>query len=68
MAKTELLYPKIRRHRYHWISHKMNVRHPGQLKKLKSWWPFWSYQLNSTANPAQFPKRMGQMGQIGGAV
>ena len=26
MAKTELLFPKK------WISHKMNIRHPGQLK------------------------------------
>jgi hypothetical protein len=24
----------------------MNIRHPGQLKKLKSWGPIWSYQLN----------------------
>jgi hypothetical protein len=39
-----------------------------QLNKSKSWGPFWSYQQDSTANPAQFPKRMGQMGQIGGAV
>jgi hypothetical protein len=25
----------------------MNIRHPGQLKKSKSWEPFGSYQLNS---------------------
>ena len=40
-----------------WFSHKMNNRHPLQLKKSKSWEPFWSYQLNSTAdlaNLAQF--------------
>ena len=30
----------------------MNNWHPWQLKKSKSWGPFWSYQLNSTANPA----------------
>ena len=35
------------------ISHKMNIWHPWQLKKSKSWGPFWSYQLNSTANSAQ---------------
>ena len=29
---------------------KMKVWHPWQLKKLKSWVPFWSYQLNCTAN------------------
>ena len=34
----------------------MNIRHPGQLKKWKSWGPFWSYQLNSTANPAHLPQ------------
>ena len=28
------------------FSHKMKYRHPLQLKKPKSWEPFWSYQLN----------------------
>jgi hypothetical protein len=33
----------------------MNIRHPGQLQnKLKFWGPFWSYQLNRTANLAHF--------------
>ena len=41
--------PKMRGHKQQWISHKMNNRHP--WKKSKSWRPFWSYQLNSTANP-----------------
>ena len=48
---------KIGAHRPQCFSHKMNDRHPLQLKKLKSWEPFWSYQLNSTAdlaNLAQF--------------
>ena len=36
----------MRGHGSQWFSHKM------QLKKSKSWEPFWSYQLNSTANPA----------------
>ena len=35
-----------------WISHKINIRHPWQLKKSKSWEPFWSYQLYSSANLA----------------
>ena len=35
-----------------WISTKMKVWHPWQLKKSKYWGPFWSYQLNSTANSA----------------
>jgi hypothetical protein len=30
----------------------MKVWHPLQLKKSKSWEPFCSYQLNSTANSA----------------
>ena len=30
----------------------MNYRHPLQLKKSKSWEPFWSYQLKSTVNLA----------------
>ena len=30
----------------------MNNRHPWPLKKSKFWGPFWSYQLNSTANSA----------------
>ena len=30
----------------------MKVWHPRPLKKLKSWVPFWSYQLNYTANSA----------------
>ena len=34
----------------------MNNRHPWQLKKSKFWGPFWSYQLNSTANPAHLPQ------------
>ena len=39
-------------HGSQWISYKINFRHPLQLKKSKSWEPFRSYQLNSTANPA----------------
>ena len=44
----------IGRHRSHWKYAQMNNRHPWQLKKKKSkfWMPFWSYQLNSTANSA----------------
>ena len=39
-----------------------------QLKKIKSLGPFWSYQLNSTANPAHLPQTLGQMGWIGSVV
>ena len=37
-------------------------RHLWQLKKSKLWGLFWSYQLNSTANPAHFSQKLGQMG------
>ena len=46
----------MRAHRSQWVSYKINFRHQGQLKKLKSWEPFWSYQLNSTANQANLPQ------------
>ena len=46
----------MRRHGSQWFSHKMNNWHPLQLKKSKSWEPFGSYQLNSTANPAHLPQ------------
>ena len=40
----------MRGHGSQWFSHKMNNRHPLQLKKSKSWESCWSYQLNSTTN------------------
>jgi hypothetical protein len=44
----------------------MNYRHTWQLKKSKSWEPFWSYQLNSTANlppinPAHLPQNWAEL-------
>ena len=53
---------KLRGHGSQWIPNKINIRHPWQLKKWKPWEPFWSYQLNSTANPAHLPQKLGQMG------
>ena len=44
-----------------WISQKINIRHPGQLKKLKSMEPFWSYQLKSTANLAILPQNWAKL-------
>ena len=38
----------------------MNNRHPWPLKKSKSWGPFWSYQLNSTANLAHLAHFLGK--------
>ena len=46
--------------RYQCFSHQMNNRHPWQLKKSKSWGPFWSYQLNSTGNLAHLAHFLGK--------
>jgi hypothetical protein len=54
----------MRGHGSQWISHKMNIRHPGKMKKWKSWEPFWSYQLNSTANPAHLPQNWAELGKL----
>jgi hypothetical protein len=35
----------------------MNNWHPWQLKKSKSWQPFWSYPPDSTANSAYLPNK-----------
>ena len=37
------------------------IWHPWELKKSKSWEPFWSYQLNSTANPAHLPQKWAKL-------
>ena len=42
----------MRGHGSRCFSYKMYNRHPTQLKKSKSWEPFWSYQLNITADLA----------------
>jgi hypothetical protein len=42
----------------------MNNRHPWQLKKSKSWGPFWSYQLNSTANLAYSPRKWAKWAEL----
>jgi hypothetical protein len=51
---------KIGGHRKQWISHKVNMWHPGQLKQNKSWGPFWSFQLNSKANLANVAHYVGK--------
>ena len=48
-------------HGCQWFSHEINNRQPLQLKKPKSWELFWSYQLNSTANPAHLPQNRAKM-------
>jgi hypothetical protein len=47
-----------------WNSAPMNKRHPWQLKKIKSWGPFWSYQLNSTANLAHLPQKWAKWAEL----
>jgi hypothetical protein len=42
----------------------MNNRHLWQLKKSKSWGPFWSYQLNSSANPAHLPQKLAKWAEL----
>jgi hypothetical protein len=42
----------------------MKVWHPGQLKKSKSWGPFGSYQLNSTANFAHLPRNRAKWSEL----
>ena len=49
-----------------WNSAQMNNRHPWQLKKSKSWGPFWSYQLNSTANLAHLAHFLGKRAGLAG--
>ena len=51
---------KMRAHGTQWISRKMYNRHPLQLKKSKSWEPFGSYQLNSTADLANLAQVWGK--------
>ena len=48
---------KMRAPRYQCSSHQMNIQQPWQLKKSKSWGLFWSYQLDSSANPAHLPQK-----------
>ena len=42
----------------------MYNRHPWPLKKSKSWGPFWSYQLNSTANSAYLPRKWAKWAEL----
>ena len=43
----------------------MNNQHPWQLKKSKPWRPFWSYQLNSTANSVHLGHFWGKWAWLG---
>ena len=43
----------------------MRNRHLWQLKKPKSWGPFWRYQLNKTANSAYSPQKLAKWPELG---
>jgi hypothetical protein len=45
-------------------SAKMKVWHPLQLKKSKPWEPFWSYQVDRTANPAHLPQKWAKWAEL----
>ena len=43
----------------------MNNGHPQQLKKKSKFWgPFWSYQLDSTANSAYSPQKWAKWAEL----
>ena len=49
MAMTEMIYPKNVGASLAMNFTKKGLSAPMAIKKSKSWEPFWSYQLNSTA-------------------
>ena len=55
--RNKLLCQLFRALRQQRISAKIKVWHQWQLKKSKSWGSFWSYQLDSSANPARLPQK-----------
>ena len=42
----------------------MNNQHPWQLKKIKFWGLFWSYELNSTANSVYSPQKCAKWAEL----
>ena len=46
------------------FSSHMNKWHQWQLKKSKYRGPFWSYQLNSSANPAHLPQKWARWAEL----
>ena len=64
LPKNKLIFPKMWGLRYQWNSAQMNNQHPQQLKKSKSWEPFWSYLQNSTANTAHLPQKWAKWAEL----
>ena len=52
--------------RWAWKIAQINNRHQCQLKFSKFWEPFWSYQLNSLAKPADSPHLFGELADSAG--
>ena len=50
--------------RYQCFLHQVNNRQPWQLKKSKSWKPLWTYQLDSSANPAHLPQKWAKWAEL----
>ena len=64
MAKNKLHVQKMWGLRSQWNSAQMNNWHQQQLKKSKSWEPFWSYLQKSTANPAHLPQKWAKLAEL----
>ena len=64
LPMNELLCRILGEHRLQWISHKINIWHSEQSKKITSWGPFWSYQLNRTANLAHLPRNQAEWAEL----
>ena len=47
-----------------WIHMKLIFSTEDNWKKSKSWGHFWSYQLNSTANPAPIPQNWAKVAKL----
>ena len=62
--RNKLLCQLLRELRQQWISAKIKVWHPWQLKKSKSWGPLRSYQLNSSANSANLPQKWAKWAKL----
>ena len=55
---------KMRAQYWNHFWYQMSNRHTWQLKKSKSWGPFWSYQLNSTANSDHLAHFHGKLAEL----
>ena len=61
---SKLLRKKMRAKYWNHFWYQMSNRHLWQSKKSKSWGPFWSYQLNSTANSAYSQQKWAKWAEL----